>query len=645
MKRAKSFERLVRRAALARLKASPKQWDAYRRSNPSWLQWCVSKAMIVIGFWTAGVMLIGLPMRAGVGIGNGGRDVAFMGTIAVLIASSMALGHARWLLQEIVASRALAIVSQLPIADAEFLSHRLRRMLFMSLTSLAATLAYFFGIAVGARLPLGRSLVTVGLGLIEWLIIISVAVVVPAYFPFMQRPRVVRMLWGVTLISLVGGVIAGMRELLPIETVVSWLLGVIPTGWPLLMVAYGVMTPGRAIWFFLVPIAVLLVLGMLAVQRMKAKYRLLEINFSEGTFASAVLQTNADPLQLPTFAIDEQNEQTEVTLVDDDPTNDGGSFSDTLSNEDEVAPRRPSKIAWRWFQSRAAESEPVLVERDAEACRELIRSRAFLEADPWPQSGWFESSFLNIVDDRERHVAELSVGNRADWSPRSKKVVFPFVMLGLTALANGAIKQMVPLLGFLIAISWIITVGTRSWPSIVWKSKSGQQVSIAALLPIKPHEIMRLSIKLGIVRAGYLAPFIFGVAATAIFGARGRWDFARAFMFTAKIVLLVVAVHQWSMISTLPTTSSRNWRQQFRYVVVTTLCFLGAMGSGIALLAAGRSEIRSLVAAMLLIGSGWLAQWFEQLAINRGPVDFVTTSESDAFKNRREHETPELNWS
>ncbi len=639
MKRAKGVERLVRRMALTRLKASPKQWDAYRRLNPSWLQRVLTKLMTAVGYWTAAVMLVGLPLRAGVGIGNGGRDVAFMGTIAVLIATSMALGHARWLLQELTASRALAILSQLPIADAEFLNHRLRRMLLMSLTSLAATLAYFFGIAVGARMSLGRSLVTVGLGVIEWLIIVSIAVAVPAYFPFMQRPRVVRMLWGVTMISLIGGVVAGMRNLLPIETVVSWLLGFIPTGWPLLMVAYGVMSDSRDVWYFFAPIVVLLISGLFALQRMRAKYRLLEINFSEHSFASAVLQLNeADALPVVDDESERSSADDSLRLQDHEADDEHD-----LSRSTEAKPRR--RIAFQWFKPRVEQPEPVLVERDAESCRELIRSRAFLAAEAWPQSGWFESSFLNIVDDREQLVAEIAVGHRANWSPSLRKALRPIVLIAIVALANGGIRRAATLIGSLITISWIISTMTRSWPGIIWRSKSGQQLSIAALLPIKPREIMRLSVKLGIVRAGYFAPFLFGLAATAIFGARGRWDLMRALMIAAKGVLIVVALHQWAMISTLPTTSSRNWKQQLGYALMMLLFLLGAIGSGVALLATGRSEVKSVIAAVLLLGSGWAAQWFEQRCINRGPVDFVTISESDAFKSRNEQETAELKWS
>gem|GEM_PF-6392353 len=639
MNRAKNFERLVRRMALTRLKASPRQWESFQRSRPNWSQRLTTRLMTFIGYWTAAVMLIGLPLRAGVGIGNGGREVAFAGTVAVLIGSSMALGHARWLLQELVASRALAVMSQLPVADTDFLDHRVRRMLLMSLTSLAATLAYFFGIAVGARLPLGKSLVTAGLGVIEWLIVVSIAVIIPAYFPRLQRPRMVRMLWGVTLISLIGGVVAGVRNLLPIDTVLSWLLGLIPTGWPLLMVAYGVMGQSQTVWYFLVGVGVLLVLGLLALQRMRLKYQLAEINFSEHSLATAVLQPQlADPLRLPTFDSEEPQELPR-------------SASLGLANDHsgDPAPREitpPRRRAFSWFKRGEERPQSILIERDVESCRALIRSRGFLSDAPWPRHGWFESSFLNIVDDREKLVAEIALGSQTHWSPSVFKTLQPISMLVIVAIVNGRARRAATLVGVIVSVAWIISAMMRSWPAIIWKAKTGQQLSIVGLLPISTREIMGISIKLGIVRAGYFAPFLFGLTAIAIFGARGEWNLMRALVISAKSVLIVVALHQWAMISTLPTTSSRHWKQQLGYAAVMLTCLLGAIGGGIGLLAAGRSELNSLIAALILLGCGWIAQRFEQRTINRGPIDFVTVSDSaDAFKNRREQDIPELTWS
>lgn len=631
MNRSKSFEKIALRVAVARLRATPKQWASYRRHSRSWLGKVGLGLLRCIGMLGLGMLLLALPLKAGVAIGNGGRDVPFASTLAVLVATSLAFGHSRNLLRELVASRTLAVASQLPISDGDYFSYCLKRMWILSTGSLAASLAYFFGIAVGARLPLGKSGVVVGLGFVEWLIIASLSVIVPSYFPFLQRRRTERLLFGVTFISLLTGFMAGFRKLLAIETVLTWIMAILPTGWPLLMVRNGVVGNTPQVWFFLAGVFLLLVLAGFAIQRMRSSYIISEINFGEHALATAVLKpADHEALDWPTLESDAVEQP--VSEGDDEQP-----FAVT-------APRVRGRF-WKWIWP-AVDDEPLehaVIEIDADDCREFIRSRSFLTDEPWPKNGWLESSFLNLVDDRQRQVAQIAVGPRVDWSRRVLRAMRPAFVLMLIQMLRGGLGRAGSMIGLMVTVSPAVTLFGSGFRAAIWKSKTGHRVSIAGLLPISVREIMTLSMKLGAVRAAYFAPFVFGTAASTIYGIRGQWDLIAAAVIAAKAALVVVALHQWAFIVQIPTVSPRAWYQYLVSGLIGVPVLLIAPASAVWLFQAGKSEGKSLVAAAVMLGWGWLAQRSTLLDINKNDVDLITAGESDTISSRG-GDAPEIKW-
>ena len=612
MNRSKVFEKQTRMMALAKLKASPKLWRIYQKQRPAWWYYLLLTFVVCIVPPGAGMTFIGLPFAGGLELINNGKLQAGLGCLAAGIALAAALAHASWLIQELLCSKSLAIVSQLPIGDEQFVFLRSRRLIMALILFGVVVMSFFAGIIAHVARPpwtlLGLKLV--GLAGVEWIIVSSLTFIVLGYFPRVATPGVIAKFvgWGGLTFALA---IMG-RNVINLEKALDVLLLIVPTGWPLLMLKYGLLEPEPRIWLLLLGVAAMVGLAWMAFTHLRSKYHIAEISFSEGPLATAVL---AKQFQ------DESSFDAELAVQDsslsDEPVENKASSEIPLIRR---------IVDWLTF----AKKEGQVVEISAEAAREKIRSRDFLLPRDWSRAGWIERTSARIFSDRESFLVELLTGGEPRWSYRLAVICIEtlaglFILYALSRVFGRGILSM----SGHLALAAIIGIFRGAWPAALWRNKAGSVCSIAGALPIRVTEFNRLSMVLGVARVTMLLPMVLGLSILAIYGVRGKWDLVVGSSYGLKAALILISLHQWWPLAVLPASSTRTWWRILGDVGGAVILVMVWLASLVGLFIAGQSELWSLVAASGLLGTGWLFHSWIQRQFQKQPFDFVTTLRSD----------------
>lgn len=662
MKASKSFLAAVRTLAVQRLKTNDSLWAIYqqRRSRSG----CFAIFVVALAFVGLLTALIALPFSTGVEVGNGGRDVPLAGIVAVMIATALTIGHARWLLQELASSQALAVASQLPIPDSEVVQHRLRHMRLLGAAALAISLAFFSGVAQGAKLPLREAIVVIAMGLIEWSVMRASWLILPTYFPQMQERKKRNLFWGFCSMALAVGVVATSNRWIRAETLLKVTLGVLPTGWPMLMVGYGVIGRRPAVFLLMIPVALLWLWAWFAVRRMVGRYVIAEIDLNDSRFAAAVLQLpdhessavawTSSPSDSPVADAlpDETNNQR-----DDEPRPnpivpheaDFGWNQNQLSDDESRWNRNLQvtsiwqRLWWRIKSRLFAQSSEPDDPLTPDECRELVRTRMFLTMNPVESRGWVESSVLNVADDRERMLVDVATASTPGWSKRLlEAVVIALLLIAPTIFppVKGPIAAIFFGMSFFCLPLILSRAFTDMWPAWKWKSRTDQSIYIFGALPISPREMTQLTVKMGVIRAGYLSLFVFCMTAMYLHLARERWDFVRAAIIAAKFTVLIAAIHQWNVLTWIHFAFNISWKWFHATILVVFVTMLGAIIGIMTMVLARDSEIKSLLGFLLVWASGWALQRFMVAAVNRS--DWITVTKEVSTLIRQN--APELKW-
>ena len=580
MRRSKKFESATRRIALARLKASPKLWREYLKLRGSWLYLLALSVGLLIVASVGVVAMLSLPFFAGASLASSRTALSGSGKIAAALAAAIALAHAVWLVQELLCSRTLAIASQLPIADEDFVSNRLSRALLASMLLLVVSLAFFVGVISGLQLRWQQNVLILGLAVLEWVIGVSLMVVIPAYFPRIARRETFGVMTTLGVSALVFSAIAPAFKIVQRKTVLVVILGALPTGWPLLMLEIGLQR-GRpiAILLLLLPTTILVTLAVFAVGRLKRRYEVAEVSFEDNGFASAVLTRHFEEAQ--TAAAEDRSD----AEFEHDP------FPDDADSHAEVTPARVGlgPLLRSWFV-KAKQEEEEDGECDSDYARERVLSREFLEPYDWSSGRWIESTFGGRLSDREQLVADLLVGGVPQWTQRQTKLVILglVTVLGLYLLSLWAGRAAMAMASQ-VCLGLLAHSLTGAWPAAVWRSKTGHVCSITGALPITTQEVLRLTMILGAVRAAFLTPMFYGMAVLGIYGFAGQWEFGRAAYLAAKGVLVFVALHQWAFLTLIPVTDSWRLRRKWSIGLLLAVLMGATIGAGGLLFYVGRS--------------------------------------------------------
>jgi hypothetical protein len=592
----------IRRAARARILSSTAWTRQYKKARGGWQYYVV----ITLGILFVPILLLtavlGFPAGAGFlyATGKGGIQ-EIISIVATLVTAVVGLGHGGWLLRELVSSRTLAIASQMPISDEGILANRTQFTLKVSFVFFTTLASFFLAVAVGLEVDLTKGAMIVGLAVLQWCMMVSLSLILPAWFPQLVRAEAVGGIVSLVVMLAVASVTLAQMNIIQIEAVRLIALTVVPTGWVFLLLEFGILDENTITAWLLVPFALAILCATRAYARMKARYQPWEITLDSEFFARA------------TFTPPDKEKEVEA-----DPVTESDS-----ALEDRAGWREKTAT---FFQDWAGVSpEQKEVEISPGEASDLVRSRKFLEPYSWPNGGLIEQMVGSILSDREQKVAELLCCSDPEWSRRT------LLDMGLGCLGLAILVISQELFGMrILMLAWyiglfVLFVGLRrSWPGIILLCSTGHLASIMGLVPMTFREMNRAVMVLGTVRALVYAPFALAVSVAGVAGMKGGFDWLQAVYIASKAVLIVVAIHQWWFIALQPHQSSKPLLAQIAEGLLIVPVMFAAIGGSVGMLAVGRSEMWSMGGAALMFAAGWFAQRWQQKRILNGPIDFIT---------------------
>ncbi|MDA1250457.1 MAG: hypothetical protein O2820_14665 [Planctomycetota bacterium] len=616
----------IRRAAPARIFASTAWTRQYRKTRGGWQYY----VLIALGILFLPILLcvgfIGFPAAGGYLFAvedEGVRGV--ISIVAALVSAVVTFGHGGWLLRELVSSRSLAVATQLPIGDGEFLANRTRFSLRATFAFLVVLSSFFAAAAFGLKVGPAKAAMVAGLALIQWSLVASLAIIIPSWFPKMARAEAVGGMVSVGVMVIMASIVLGNMNILQLEAVRLVALSVLPTGWVFLLLEFGILGEVAITAWLFVPVVLTIYAATRAYARMKTVYHPWEITLDSEFFARATLKAPTD---------DAGEDDLAAALPESD-----------LKTDIRVTRRKRIIRFFRDWAGFVPDQKEVELSRGEASA--LVRSREFLEPYSWPNGGLIERMVGSILTEREQRIAELMSGGRPEWSRRT------LMDMGLGCLGLALIVVSQELFGIrILMMSWhvglfVLFMGLRrSWPGIILKCSTGHTASLMGLVPITYREMSRAIMVLGTVRAMIYAPFAVAVCVAGVAGLQGGFDWVQALFIASKAVLMIVAIHQWWFIGLQPHQSSKTVLAQIGEGLLFVPVLIVGIGGGCGMLAAGSSELWSMGGAALMFGAGWFAQRWQNKRVLKQPIDFITLR-SNHFQlqmQAQQRKEPSVTW-
>lgn len=626
MIRARSYK-ATRRAARARIFASESWTRQYKRARGGWQYYVLLTLGVIFIPFFALIGLVGLPVFGGFQLAQGHGGIReLIGFLVALISAVVSLGHAGWLVHELLSSRSLAVVSQLPLSDQDFLRNRIRYALRTTLAFLVIALTFFIAAALAFRVDAKTIALIVALAPLQWGIVAAFSLIIPAWVPRFARTEAIGGLVSLSIMVVVACVTLAQLNVVQIEAIRLAALTILPTGWVFLLLEFGIIEKLPVVAWLFVPIGLTFVAGFAAIGRLKSRYRPWEITLNSETFAQVTFAP-PDPTELE--APDEEEEAAE--------------FDSELVDENDWRKRFRSFMR-DWVGLPPEKKEAELKPGDA---ADLVRSRAFLEPYSWPQGGMIERMVGSILTEREQRVAELMACGEPEWSRR----MLMDMSLGCIGLIFLVMAQQIFGMKILM-MSWhvgmfVLFLGLRrSWPGMALRCSTGHIASLMGLVPITHRELNRAVMVLGTVRALMYAPFALAVCVAGVAGMKGGFNWLQAVYMASKAVLAVVAIHQWWFVGLQPHQTSRSILAQIgEGLLFVPIMILAVAGIG-GMIAAGQSEVWSMAGAAVMFGAGWVAQRWQRKRVLSGPIDFITmrANEMQQQIQSQQRREPTASW-
>ncbi|MBC8291295.1 MAG: hypothetical protein H8E37_13360 [Planctomycetes bacterium] len=623
-------QKSIRRAARARIFASESWTRQYKRARGGWQFYALMALACTFLPLFAFIGLIGLPVFGGLQIAQGDDGIKeLIGFVIAMISAVVSLGHAGWIVHELLSSRSLAVVSQLPMSDQKFLTNRIRFAMRTTLAFLLISLSFFVAAAFAFRVD-GRTMaMIIGLAPLQWGIVAAFSLIIPAWVPRVARTEAVGGIVSLSIMVVITCVTLAQMNVVQIESIRLAALTVLPTGWVFLLLEFGIIEQLPVVAWLFLPIGLTLVAGVVACGRLQARYRPWEITLNSESFAQ-VSFAPPDPAELDPAELDAAEEESAEAEVE---TSDEGDWR-----------KRFRSFMRDWVGLAPEKKEVELKPGDA---ADVVRSRGFLEPYSWPQGGLVERMVGSILTEREQRVAELMACGEPEWSRRM------LMDMGLGCLGLAVLAMAQQLFGMkILMMSWhvgmfVLFVGLRrSWPGMALRCSTGHVASLMGLVPITHRELNRAVMVLGAVRALMYAPFAVAVSVTGVAGMNGGFNWLQALYIASKAVLAVVAIHQWWFIGLQPHQSSKSILAQIGEGLLFIPIMIMALGGAGGMVGAGQSEIWSMAGAAVMFGSGWVAQRWQRRRVLSGPIDFITmrANEMQQQIQAQQRREPTASW-
>lgn len=604
----------LRRLALARIHADSTLRRQHWTASGGWRR---RIAQILTSFFVMPVLLImvlGLSFALGAILGTElfkAPDIRVY-LFGAGIAAFAAFIHASWTLSELVRSRSLALISVVPDSDNRYLRGRLIRSLRWMLPLLAGIILLGAGFAFSKEFDTVITVQILFLSTLLWSMTTSLSIVLLAFLPFLVRSQVMTSISGTAFMLFVACATLDEFGIVQIENLILGVLIVLPTGWPLLIIKYGVIQDQPEVWWLLVPAGCCVLLAMAGYSRLLSRYRIQEFEYEPGSLATARFHT---------------------AICRESPER--GTHTNSIE--------ATSTSTFSWWHVRKPLNLWMEIPEEHEYEEELTREQAVARIHEagltkpfdWSSAGFIERAVAKLLRDEERLPAEILSGGSPSWSrglawSLGGATAAIVVIVAIAVSINPKIAMISGHIGFFGVFGILASNGF----AVSWRSSNGEYCPALALLPLDSRQVERATMTVGAIRSLFVLPFVTTVILVVTWGHGGPLNPTEAILLGAKIALLFSAMHQWFLVFLLPYSYSKPIGRSIRDIVIG-IVILGITGSGVVLLfVSGRSEIWSVIGAGMVFGSGWVVGQILHRVVLNLPIDFV--SQAGTQRNTRQ---------
>ncbi len=620
----------LRRAALSRIRADAVFLRQHWTDTGGWKR----RILVVISWYVVlpvSAILVGslvAALGALLGSGNVAPDpVDAYHLVIAGIATFIAFAHAFGILRELIGARSLAVASVLPDSDRSYATGRLVKSLQKTSLFLAGALLQGGGIAFGAELNVAETVQVILLSILLWAVVASLSVILSAFLPVLARQEVVAALPALVILLVFSAAALVSFGFARQTTLIFATLAALPTGWPILMIKYGVILKQPQYWLLLIPTGCFLMFAAFSWFRLLARYRIQEFSYEPGSLAIAEFQL-ADRIS--------SNDRTLPKSSAAEP----GHAPDRSQPADTTSWLRDHKRRLKkWFNLPGSEESSAELTRDQAIAR--IYESGLTKRFAWTDSGFIERAMARILGDDELLSADILSRGEPKWSVAMTKALVPAAAAVMVVVLVALIfDRKIAVISGHVALGGVIGTFAGSRLASQWRSNSGEFCSALAVLPIDARRVSRMLMTLGAIRSVLIFPLALGVALAITWGHGGQFKVIGSAIFGTKAVFVLFLFHQWWFLIMQPYAHSRSIVRTILDVLLAILV-IGSMIAGVCLmLASGRDETWSTIAAGLAFGGGWIAQAMQRRRILNSPTDFVVQMQTQKTTAQRENKQP-----
>lgn len=343
----------------------------------------------------------------------------------------------------------------LPVTKSTVLNWQLQKFLRGTLWFSLDLFGSYTALALYSRFTAAQWFALVPISVAAWSEVLALAALSVAYLPRASYQLGSVSFIGLLFVLLMAGNVVGRRVVALIDQCAPSLNLLLPTGWPVSLFQALLPEGHWMLLFLLLPLGAAVWTTKSSYQRILAGYQFKE-----------PLRPQAPDLAPGTEA---ELEPTERMAVDN-----------------------PTRVG------------PTAIE-------EIIQSRHFLTAPSWRDRGWFENFLWQILDARERALAEFVFPNGVNISTPWRKV---FRNLAITALATVAAGTLAPLARFSVLAGGLFVTFCQALAQVLATGRafqlilcSGVNIPFHAGYAIGFRELARLLFKYSLVQLPLLLPF------------------------------------------------------------------------------------------------------------------------------------------
>jgi hypothetical protein len=579
---------------------------------------------ILIGFLVA---FLGAVLGAVLGSGNlaAGPAEAYQLVVAV-VATVVSFTHVGWVLRELIGSRSLAVASVMPDMDRSYAAGRLVLSLQKTLLFLAGALLLGGGIAFGAELNLVETVQVMLLSMLLWAMVASLSVIVPAFLPVFARQEMIGFIVGSVMLIFFSAAALVSFGVVRQGTLIHAAMLALPTGWPLLMIKYGVILKQPEYWQLLIPAGSVVLVAGYSWFRLLARYRIQEFSYEPGSLAIAEFQSASER------AVATEHDRAQSALTTEQHRSEQSQPTNTSSWLRDR--RRRFK---RWLKLPEPDDASEDLPRDQAIAR--IRESGLTKRFAWSEAGFVERAMAKILRDDELLSAEILSCVEPKWSVALTRSLVPAsAAVMLVVVAALLIDRKIAVISGHVGLGGLIGAFAGSRLAAQWRSDSGEFCSSLALLPIDAQRVSRMLMTLGAIRSVLIFPLAVVVVMAITWGHSGRIEVLNSAVFGAKAVLILFMVHQLWFLIMQPCSHSKSILKTVTDVIAAVVIVGGVIAGVCLLLMSGRSEFWSVAGAGLVFGGGWIVQKLQRRRILMSPTDFVIQMQSQRAVVQRQQQ-------